>query len=189
MDWLVRWVLHHQLYHNGFSETKYVLLWRLWYLCNESFFCHWHHTAGPPSSAKTLTLCGSGPSVLFNHSNVEDARLTALHRRVMPLPRALINKHTTSLGVPQVVSVNTLNGASLSDGSKERPYGHRSPSLLQSVQDLLHSLPLFDPPFLSESPHLSSILVVPVLLYGLDLIPHSPSPAGTNRSLSTPSEK
>lgn len=147
--------------------------------------CCWHHTAGPPSSPKTLTLCGSGPSVSFNHPNVEAARLTALHRRVMPLPRALINKHTTSLGVPQVVSVNTLNGASLSDGSKERPCGHCSSSLLQSVQisssilsqSLIHHFSLTPLPT-----HLSSISGVPVLLYG----PDRPRDSRPHPSLASP---
>lgn len=160
-------------------------------------FCCWHHTAGPPSSAQTLTLCGSGPSVFFNHPNVEAARLTALHRRVKPLPRALINKHTTSQGVPRwSQSTHWMEHHSVMDQKDDRTW---SLTLSSPVCPdlLLHSLALFDPPFLSESPHLSSISVVPLLLYGplqtaqgtLDLIPHLPSPAGTNRSLNTPGEK
>lgn len=161
----------------------------------EAVFCRWHQAAGPPSSAKTLTLCGSGPSVSFNHPNVEATRLTALHRRVMPLPRALINKHTTSLGVPQVVSVNTLNGASLSDGSKEQPHSHRSSSLPQSFQissilsnSLIHHFSL-NPPTSHPSRGLPCCSTVQTGQRPLDLIPHSPYPAGTIRSLNTPGEK
>lgn len=162
----------------------------------EAVFCCWHHTAGPRSSAKTLTLCGSGPSVSFNHPNVEATRLTALHRRVMPLPRALINKHTTSLGVPQVVSVNTLNGASLSDGSKEQPHGHYLSSLLQSFQisssilfhSLIHHFSL-NPPTSHPSRGLPSCSTIRTDQGTLNLIPHLPLPAGTIRSLNTPGEK
>lgn len=165
-------------------------------ICVETVFCCWHHTAGPPSSAKILTLCGSGPSVSFNHTNVEATWLTALHRRVMPLPRALINKHTTSLEVPQVVSVNTLNGASFSDGSKEQPYSHRSSSLLQSFQlsssilshSLIHHFSL-NPPTSHPSQGLPSCSMVQTGQGTLDLILHSPLPAGTIRSLNTPGEK
>lgn len=158
----------------------------------EAAFFRWHHTAGPPNSAKTLTLCGSGPSASFNHPNVEAMRLTALHRRVMPLPRALINKHTTSLGVPQVVSVNTLNSASLSDGSKEQSDGHRSSSL-QSFQisssilshSLIHHFSLNPPTILG----LPSCSTVQTGQRTLDHIPHSPLPDGTIRSLNTPGKK
>lgn len=120
-------------------------------------FCCWHHTAGPPGSAQTLTLCGSGPSVFFNHPNVEAARLTALHRRVKPLPRTLINKHTTSQGVPQVVSVNPLNGASLSDGSKERPYVIAHP--------LFSSLSRSPPPFSPTLWSTISLWIPPPLIH------------------------
>lgn len=199
MDWLVGSMLHHQQYHDASCEKKDCLLWCLLWCCicvMEAVFCRWHHTAGPPSSAKTLTLCGSGPSVSFNHPNVEATRLTALHRQVMPLPRALINKHTTSLGVPQVVSLNTLNGTSLSDGSKEQPYAHRSSSLLQSFQisssilshSLIHHFSL-NPPTSHPSRGLPSCSTVQTGQGTLDLIPHSLLPAGTNRSLNTPGEK
>lgn len=161
----------------------------------ETVFCRWQHTAGPQSCAKALTLCGSGPSVSFNHPNVEATRLTALHKRVMPLPRALINKRTTSLGIPQVVLVNTLNGASLSDGSKEQPYSHCLSSLLQSFQIsyiLSHSLThhfSLNPPTSHPSRGLPSCSTVQTGHGTLELIPHSPLPAGTIRSLNTPGEK
>lgn len=165
-------------------------------LVMEAVFCRWQPTAGPPSSATAMTLCGSGASVSFNHLNAEATKPTALHRRVILLPRAVINKHTTSLGVPQVVSVNTLNETPLSDGSKEPPYGHCSFSLLQSFQIsssiLSHSLILhfsLYPPTSHPSRGLPSCSTVQTGQGTLDLIPHSPLPAGTIRSPNTPGEK